>query len=381
MVREIKPFPFIKYAKIFLIFSGALMIFSIYVLFNGHLNMGIDFTGGAQIIVRFQDPLDIEKMRKLFKEKGLEVWLQQFGDEGSRDILIRIPLKKGQEEASAIAKDVENILADHFGSGEGIDINRASKEVIADFLYSGDPLDLKEADPDAAREHYGSIADKIVNSRKDIGVFKNWDQLGLSDNKVVEFLKERAHLGQFAVISVEGVGSTIGAELRRKGVLSVIFALIAMLLYITFRFEFRYAVGAIAALVHDVTVALGMFAFLGYEFNLSTIAAFLTLVGYSINDTVVVFDRVRENLTRIARKSFEYILDLSITQTIKRSILTSFTTLLAVGSLLFLGGPVLRGFSFVLFMGILVGTYSSIVIASPITLAWEKYKERKKGEK
>jgi preprotein translocase subunit SecF len=145
-----------------------------------------------------------------------------------------------------------------------------------------------------------------------------------------------------------------------------------MLLYIWFRFELRFGVGALMAVFHDVLVVLGFYALMDFEFNLTTIAAFLTLVGYSVNDTVVIFDRVRENMRRNRREPFAETLNRSINQTLSRTILTSGTTLLAVGALLVLGGDVLRGFSFVLTIGIVVGTYSSVYVASPFALLWEQ---------
>jgi preprotein translocase SecF subunit len=144
-----------------------------------------------------------------------------------------------------------------------------------------------------------------------------------------------------------------------------------MLAYIWFRFELRYGVGALMAVVHDVFITLGLFVWMGFEFNLTTIAAFLTLVGYSVNDSVVVFDRVRENLMRSRSKPLVEVMDLSINQMLSRTILTSTTTLMAVGSLLFLGGEVLRGFAFIMTVGVIAGTYSSIYIASPFALLWE----------
>jgi preprotein translocase subunit SecF len=151
-----------------------------------------------------------------------------------------------------------------------------------------------------------------------------------------------------------------------------------MLCYITFRFELRYGIGALVAVTHDVLVVLGLFAWAGFEFNLTTIAGFLTLVGYSVNDTVVVFDRVRENLRRSRRDSFVTTINKSLNQTLSRTVLTSGTTLLTVGSLLFFGGDVLRGAAFILTVGVIVGTYSSIYVASPFALLWERLTVRRR---
>jgi len=165
---------------------------------------------------------------------------------------------------------------------------------------------------------------------------------------------------------VEVVGPTVSGELIRSGIISVIAAILAVLVYIWFRFEWQFAIGAVVALVHDVTLTIGLFSVLQLEFNLSIIAAILTIVGYSLNDTVVVFDRVRENLRKYKRMPMIELLDLSINHTLSRTVLTSFTTLLALFSLYIFGGEVIRGFTFAMIWGIGVGTYSSIFIASPI---------------
>ena len=144
--------------------------------------------------------------------------------------------------------------------------------------------------------------------------------------------------------------------------------------YIWYRFELRFGLGALVALVHDVSIALGAYAVLGYEFDVTSIAAFLTVVGYSVNDSVVIFDRVRENLRRNRRDPLAEVINRSLNQTLSRTLLTSGTTLLPVGTLFLFGGDVLRGFSFVLMMGVIVGTYSSIFVASPMVLLWERFR-------
>jgi preprotein translocase SecF subunit len=152
-----------------------------------------------------------------------------------------------------------------------------------------------------------------------------------------------------------------------------------MLVYIWIRFELRFGVGAIMACIHDVLVTLGLFALFGYEFNLTTIAAFLTLIGYSVNDTVVIFDRIRENMRKSRRKPLIDTMNESINQTLSRTILTGGSTLLVLAALLWLGGDVIQGFAFVMLVGILVGTYSSIYVASPFALLWEQYIGKGKG--
>jgi len=164
----------------------------------------------------------------------------------------------------------------------------------------------------------------------------------------------------------EFVGPKVGGELIEAGVTAVLLAMAAMLVYIWFRFEWQFGVGAVVALLHDVALTIGVFALLGLEFNLSTVAAILTIAGYSINDTVVVYDRVRENLRKFKQMSLYELLNLSVNGTLSRTLLTSVTTLIALGALYFFGGEVIKGFSFAMIWGVIVGTYSSIFIAVPL---------------
>jgi len=169
-------------------------------------------------------------------------------------------------------------------------------------------------------------------------------------------------------LQTDSVGAKVSGELVQAGVIAVLLAVFAVLFYIWLRFEWQFSMGAVAALVHDVILTIGVFAVIQIEFNLSIIAAILTIVGYSLNDTVVVFDRVRENLRRYKAKPLEEVLNLSINETLARTVMTSITTLLALGALYVLGGDVIRGFTFAMIWGVIVGTYSSIFVASPILL-------------
>jgi len=217
--------------------------------------------------------------------------------------------------------------------------------------------------------------------------------LGLGDVQIQEFgapdevmirvvEQEGGELAQQAVIAkirsalgdsveyrrVEIVGPTVSNELARSGTIAVLVAIFAILVYIWFRFEWQYAVGAVIATVHDVVLTIGLFAVLQLDFNLSSIAAILTIVGYSLNDTVVVYDRIRENVRRYRKMPFTDLLDLSVNQTLARTIMTSLTTLLALIALYLFGGEVIRSFVFAMIWGIVVGTYSSIYVASPVLL-------------
>ncbi|MCZ6820098.1 MAG: protein translocase subunit SecF [Calditrichaeota bacterium] len=183
----------------------------------------------------------------------------------------------------------------------------------------------------------------------------------------------------YTVQLVEKVGPKIGAELRSSAFWAILIALLGILMYISWRFEFMFAVGAIVALFHDVLITLGVFSVLGLEISLAIIAAFLTIVGYSLNDTIVVFDRIRENLKVLRRETYEAVVNTSINQSLTRTIVTSLTTLAVVTILYFFGGEVIHNFAFALIIGVLIGTYSSIFIASPVVVEWEKRREAKKG--
>ena len=178
--------------------------------------------------------------------------------------------------------------------------------------------------------------------------------------------------GNYKDVKNDSVGSQVGAELKSKGIKAIIFALIGIIIYISIRFEFAFAMGAITALAHDVLITIGIYCALGNELNMPIIAALLTIVGYSVNDTIVVFDRIREDLKLVKGKSYKEIANLSINQTLSRTVLTSFTTLLTVVMLLVFGGGAVKDFALALFIGILVGTYSSIFVATPVVLLWHK---------
>ncbi len=179
----------------------------------------------------------------------------------------------------------------------------------------------------------------------------------------------------FEVVRVEMVGPKVGRDLREKAILSIFYALVGIIIYISWRFEFRFAVAAIIALIHDMLITTTFFLLFDKEFSLPIIAAFLTIIGYSLNDTIVIFDRIRENLRKMRKKKFENIINFSINQTLSRTILTSLTTLIVVLALFFMGGEVIHDFSFALMIGVFVGTYSSIFIASPVLLVWEELKK------
>ncbi|MEM7354763.1 MAG: protein translocase subunit SecF [Acidobacteriota bacterium] len=369
---------FMKYRRVFIWVSLILLVVAAAELFflTG-LNLGIDFAGGTQLTVRMRDAVDVDQLRRTFENAGLrEAGIQRYGTPDSNEVLIKAPVVGGSEEGSG-TQLIAALDSDFNSNGGGKhDLNQRGADALASLLYTADPDNLVAADEVAARNEYSTIADAVLGARRNVTIFTSWDQIagveGLSEAALAT-LKEQAHLGAFHVLQNENVGPQIGSELRTKGILSVALSFFGMLLYIWFRFELRFGVGALVAVVHDFLITLGLFALMNYEFNLSTIAAFLTLVGYSVNDSVVIFDRVRENMRRLRRKPLVEIMNTSLNQTLSRTILTSGTTLTVLVCLFIAGGEVIRGFAFVLMIGVIIGTYSSIFVASPFALAWEKY--------
>lgn len=375
---------FMRYRLALGIISALLSVVALILVFSlKQLNIGIDFAGGTQVTLRFQQEPDLQELRDVLNGAGLpEARLQRFGTVGQQEVLIRTATVEGSQEGSseALLKALDTRY--NAAATKGFDLNRQGADALAALLSKSDPdgvvvpqegisPELVPPDP-----HYVEIAGKILALRKTDGLIRSWDQVEGIDGvspAAVSVLKSRTELGEYALLSVENVGPQIGSELKTKGIWAVIFSLAGMLLYIALRFELRFGVGAVVASLHDVTVVLGLYAWLGYEFNLTTIAAFLTLVGYSVNDTVVVFDRVRENMQRMRRESLYSVLNLSLNQTLTRTIMTSGTTLLVAASLFFFGGEVIHGFAFILMVGVIIGTYSSVYVASPVVLAWERY--------
>ena len=217
---------------------------------------------------------------------------------------------------------------------------------------------------DTVVQNFGSPREFLVRVEKSVGSIE-----GVGE-KITAALKDRFGNGTFEIRRTESVGPKVGADLRQKAVSSMFFALIGILIYVSLRFQIREAVASVIALLHDVVITLGVFSLSGKEFSLPIVAAILTIIGYSLNDTIVVFDRIREN-TRLSRRAeFPKLINTSLNQTLSRTILTSGTTLVAVLAFLFLGGKVISDVAFTLVVGIVAGTYSSVFVASPILLAW-----------
>ena len=303
-------FDFLGKRRLAAMISLALIVLGIASLLVRGLNFGIDFSGGTLVEVSYKDSVTVERVREQLKSAQFDgARIQYFGT--SRDILVRLPVGTVENSAGISSEIMETLRLPYL-------------ETVAESPQGG--------------------------------VQQCVSELGLGECKV-------------QMRRVEFVGPQVGGELTEKGGLAMIYALIGILIYVAWRFEWRFAVGAVAALVHDVLITISIFSLFGLEFSLPVLAALLAVIGYSLNDTIVVFDRMRENFRKMRKGDALEVMNSSLNQTLRRTILTSLTTLLVVVTLLLIGGEVIKGFSFALFIGILVGTYSSIFIASPVVLS------------
>jgi preprotein translocase subunit SecF len=342
---------------------------------------GIDFKGGTVVDVRFSAPPPLDTIRSGLAQQGIgNSTIVPVGDLTStnrNEVLINLEEKgEGAEALDAGKTAILNALHTTLGAGDPNkqDFNAVGADTIKEALTRKDPLGLGAA----AGARYTQLAGQIAAYRDQNlgGIVNDFNQLsGAGANaSVIAALRDSFYPSSFAIINVEIVGPKVGSELRRQAVVVTLYALGGMLVYIAFRFEWVYGAAAVIAVFHDVLITLGLFSIFHFEISLTVIAALLTLVGYSMNDTIVIFDRIRENSRLMRREPFKVIVNRSINQTLSRTILTSGLTFLTVMVLFLMGGQVLRAFSFALVVGILVGTYSSFGIAAPLVVGWNNWR-------
>jgi len=361
-------------------------------LVRGGFNYGIDFTGGTVIVIKFKEAPDTDRLRNVVKselEGESAPILQRYGTEDSNTVQVRIQKALGTGEAyednrKNLVLALRKVFDPNHEASGLTDFNNMGASALKSYLIANDPDNVREQGKNIqeTETYYNGLAEKILNYRNkeadgllsSLDVLKN---IGVSDATVAS-LSKNFYTGTFAVKSLESIGAVVGSDLRKRALYAVGFSLLAMGVYIAFRFKLAYGIAAIVALFHDVIITLGLFALTQKEISLTVIAALLTLVGYSINDTIVIFDRVRENLRTMRKESLHDILNLSINQTLSRTILTSGFTFLAAISLFLFGGEVLNGFSFALAAGIILGTYSSFALASAIVELWYQNENKPK---
>ncbi len=339
------------------------------------LQFGIDFKGGTEIVLQFEKPIDIAEMRTYVENLGLgSAEVKTFG--GETGILVRT-----EEQVippgiyPKVVENIESEIEKYFPGIERNIIDSTASSITYEFANPEITNTVIDKLFEAGFQS-GHISEELDNKQMIVRVsIADWIKENLSDK-----------LGNnpFIVLKEDIVGPKIGEELKKDAVLAIFFALIAILIYLGFRFKFIFAMGAVAALFHDVLITLGLFGILygvipglNLDIDLTVVAAFLTLIGYSINDTVVNFDRIRENLKIHKTRSLYDVINTSISQTMSRTLLTSGTTLITVLVLLIFGGEVLKVFAFTLFFGVIIGTFSSIFVASALVYEYaQKYKKK-----
>jgi preprotein translocase subunit SecF len=370
--------------SLFLLIAGWTSVFLKGGPAHGGLPYSIDFKGGTNVDVRFDQAPNVDQLRSALSREGLGgSEIQAISDTAipgakAKEVVISLEQKGDADQALDTSKSqVLTALNAIYGQSNSNrpDFNAATPNSLTAFLTQRDPLLLATN----AGDRYSQLAKNILQYRdKDAdGVLTNLDDVSKVPGvtpAVVSSLKEGYALGPFTIRNVEIVGPKVGAELRLQAIYVTLYALAGMLVYIAFRFEWVYGAAAVLAVFHDVLITLGFFSLLHFEISLTVIAALLTLVGYSMNDTIVIFDRIRENNRLLRRESFADVVNKSINQTLSRTILTSGLTFLTVLVLFLMGGQVLRAFSFALVVGIVVGTYSSFGIAAPLVVAWVNWR-------
>ncbi|HEU4414794.1 MAG TPA: protein translocase subunit SecF [Candidatus Angelobacter sp.] len=348
-------------------------------LFWHKIPLGVDFRGGTLVYAKYADSPNDKEIRAALDKAGLHnAVFQRYGTAADNEIVIRLDLKENNEaDLSRGKQQIISALETNPVPGKH-NINNSDTTgfaAVRDSLLAHDPVH-------AAPAEYERMARSILDFRdKDHGgVIRNMDDLkAVVPAPAVEALKQDFFASNFGFKGGTVVGPQVGAQLKEQATLAVLFSLVAMLVYLWFRFEMIYGVAAVVAVFHDTLITVGAFSLTNQEITLTVIAAILTLVGYSMNDTIVVFDRIRENVKLMRRESLAEIVNKSINQTLSRTILTSGLTFLTVLSLYLFGGEVLHGFSFALVVGILIGTYSSIAVAAPMLVAYTEERTKRTG--
>lgn len=349
-------------------------------LFWHGVPLSVDFRGGTLVYVKFAETPNEDQIRATLQSAGLKGFrTQRYGVASANEMLIALDQKETSEQALDQGKlQIISALESNAPAGKQ-DLNNASTLTIKNYLLEKDPLHLG-TDADA---RYTAETQAIVNYRKTKGgVFGSLEELrGVTKPEVVTVLQDGFYLSKFGVRDVAIVGPQVGQQLQTQAKLAVLYSLGGMLIYLGFRFELIYGVAAVLTVFHDTLITVGAFSLTNKEISLTVIAAILTLIGYSNNDTIVVFDRIAENLKQLRREKLADVVNKSINQTLSRTILTAGLTFLTVLALYLFGGQVLHDFSFALVIGILIGTYSSIAVAAPILVAYQEWRAEKKGTK
>jgi preprotein translocase subunit SecF len=361
-------YDFVKHRTKAVIISLVIIAIGVGLFVTRGINLGVDFAGGAHITLKFKGEVPLNDLRSRLEDATI----QQYGRAQDNSVLIRLPQlgREGDYAGAVVTKLHAELNPEAAGKH---DLNFLGTDRLAALLQQADP-DNRGSNP-AAVQYYNDLARKIIDKRSDVGIFTSMSQAvdGTSAN-VARVINERAFLGDFNVLNQETVGPQVGRQLQQKAFWAIVLSTLAMGIYIWLRFDFSFGVAAMVCIFHDVAIAMTFLLLMNLEFSLNVVAAILTIVGYSINDTVVLYDRVRENKRKIKRPmSLGEHLNLAMNQTLSRTILTSGTVFLVLIALLAFGGEVIRGFSWILTIGVISGTYSTLLIVPAVAVAWDKW--------
>jgi preprotein translocase subunit SecF len=358
--------------------SGGVVLAAVGVLASRGVTRGIEFTGGVELQLKFARTPDLGSIRSaLSRVTTVTPLVTTIGNPDEGEVYIKL----GSAAASQPARgeDATRRVVEALQDGEqrrrraagGVDLNVADEATVLRLLENSAGVGAGDAT---------AAARAVLVGRRDLAIFHSMDEVGRLPGvsaAALGALERGAFLGPFALRSQSYIGPVIGKELLQKALLAIAGSLLGMLVYIWIRYEFNWGLAAVLALAHDTVITLGLFALTGKELSLPVVAAFLTLIGYSVNDTVVVFDRIRENIRARGERDLPELINRSINQTLSRTTLTSGLTWMTVTALFLFGGEALSAFSFVLSVGIIVGTYSSIFVASPLVVIWKAFVQRR----
>lgn len=372
---------FLKFSRPLIITSALLVLGSWISVATLGLNFGIDFAGGSEAVLEFKEPIDVGELKGIMSNAGLETpEIVKFGigdaDKGKYFLRTRTVSLLTDDERKKVKASVVGALGE---PANWNDQSEMGNVIMVKYAEPKEHAKIKEAAVSGGlfTAEEISVESAAAGSDTDFRIYLP----GVKPK--VEKLLTAKYAANFQQISkFEAVGAAVGRQMRNQGVLAVIYALIGILLYVSFRFDMRYSPGAVLALIHDVSITIGLYSVLGYEFSLPIIAALLAIVGYSLNDTIVVYDRIRESLQLGIGKNMFDSINISVSDCLSRTVLTSVTTFIAVFCIWWFGGGIIQNFAFAMLVGVVIGTYSSIYIASPAVLFMdETIKERAEDAK
>lgn len=361
--------------KFFFPLSLILIAITLVSLFTKGLNYGVDFKGGSEVQLRFYENTDAATIRSALKPIGFsDAVVQGVGEKGSGQFLIRVEqedlrpelYKEQFQQALDKVSPVPNSTAKIRYSEDRIYVSYDQDVPVEVTRAALQGIKLGNLEVDSVTPFGKASAHEVVV------IFSGAAQ------RIIEAISKKYGRQKFEVLQVEQVGAKVGSELRMQAIGAILISIVLIFIFVWFRFEFEFAPGAILALIHDPLMILGMFSVLGLTFDLSSIAAILTIVGFSINDTIVVFDRVRENLRKVKDPDLAQVINTSVNETLGRTVLTSGTVFLTTLALLFLGGPVTFNFSLAFAVGVISGTYSTVFVAGPVTIYLDRYLRKRR---